>query len=460
MPDVLGTDRAELYARRGPAPTAEARRFGRALCRRCTGTPAAAPHGRAGRSASSSSPSGRACSSPGPRPRSSSSVRSRRSRTSTRRSWSMSGTGTGAIALAISDERPGRTCARDRPLARGRRARRATTRARSASTSGRAGDLLDALPAPLRGPVDLVVSNPPYVSRRSSRRPPRGGAGRPARSPAAVEIYERLFAQARRSPAAGGGVVVEIEESTGAEVAAAASAAGFADVEVSPTSPDATAWSPARTTGREPRTRSTRPWPPPAGRADRAPDRHRVRDRRRRRRPRRHGRPVRREGPAARPHAAGARPRPRASPRARGVRRPRRARSPPRSGPARSRSSLPRTRRRAAVGPRRRRRHDRRPRARAPARARRAPAAGPLAVTSANRSGDPPARTCDELVRGVRRSASPCTCARTSRSRARRRRWSIWRTARHGSCAPARRTRSRIAELLGERAPLLDSPPP
>ena len=36
---VLGTDRAGLYLREEGLSTAEARRFGRALCRRCTGTP-------------------------------------------------------------------------------------------------------------------------------------------------------------------------------------------------------------------------------------------------------------------------------------------------------------------------------------------------------------------------------------------------------------------------------------
>ena len=39
LASVLGTDRAALYTRSEGLSSAEARRFGRALCRRCTGTP-------------------------------------------------------------------------------------------------------------------------------------------------------------------------------------------------------------------------------------------------------------------------------------------------------------------------------------------------------------------------------------------------------------------------------------
>lgn len=62
-------------------------------------------------------------------------------------------------------------------------------------------------------------------------------------------------------------------------------------------------------------------------------------------------------------------------------------------------------------------------------------AAGPLATTSANRSGDPPAESCDELhaTFGI---GSPCTCVRSSRCRDRRRPSSICRIKMHGCFVP------------------------
>jgi tRNA A37 threonylcarbamoyladenosine synthetase subunit TsaC/SUA5/YrdC len=86
-------------------------------------------------------------------------------------------------------------------------------------------------------------------------------------------------------------------------------------------------------------------------------------------------------------------------------------------------------------------------------------AAGPLATTSANRSGDPPAVSCDELhaTFGDRvavylcqerpLSGSASTVVDLSHPDA--------RLLRAGSVDP-----ERIEHLLGEGAPLLDSPPP
>jgi release factor glutamine methyltransferase len=74
------------------------------------------------------------------------------------------GTGTGAIALSIAVERPdAQVWATD--VDPGALALARTNRERvGATVSYRQGSWFDALPDRLRGRVDLVVSNPPYVS--------------------------------------------------------------------------------------------------------------------------------------------------------------------------------------------------------------------------------------------------------------------------------------------------------
>lgn len=73
------------------------------------------------------------------------------------------GTGTGAIAIAVARERPdARLVATDISSAALAYAARNVTRT-CASVELREGDLYDAVPAHLRGAIDLVVSNPPYV---------------------------------------------------------------------------------------------------------------------------------------------------------------------------------------------------------------------------------------------------------------------------------------------------------
>jgi L-threonylcarbamoyladenylate synthase len=86
-------------------------------------------------------------------------------------------------------------------------------------------------------------------------------------------------------------------------------------------------------------------------------------------------------------------------------------------------------------------------------------AAGPLAVTSANRSGEPPARTCEELCSMFGDLVSVYLCqdghldgdASTVVDLA------------HGPARLARAgavTQARIEDILGAEAPLLDSPSP
>ena len=190
-------------------------------------------------------------------------------------------------------------------------------------------------PADLRGSVDLVVSNPPYVEQHELSALPREVLADPMLALAGgIDVYERLFAQAAEVLRPGGAVVVEIGESQGSAVRAAATAAGFVSVEVEHGShrsrPDrdgadaGVAW-----------IRSPTPSRPFARAADRVPDGHRVRHRHGAARRGRDRPAVRRQAPSARSHAAGAdRRRSKRRGRWRGSTTGRSA-SPPRSGRAR-----------------------------------------------------------------------------------------------------------------------------
>jgi release factor glutamine methyltransferase len=225
---VLGTDRTGLRRREAPLTTAEARLYGRALCRRCTGTPLQHLTGE--------QPFRHLIVGvrPGvfvPRPETEILVDVALAAIGGRERPVVvdACTGTGAVALAIAQEHEGaRVAAADvapeavalaRDNARGLGLRVRVVRA----------DLL----APFRSPLDLVTCNPPYVpaSRRDDL--PAEVLADPALAVfGGPPIYVRLFAQAHDLLAPGGHVVVEIEESTGAEVAGLAADAGFADVRV------------------------------------------------------------------------------------------------------------------------------------------------------------------------------------------------------------------------------------
>lgn len=75
------------------------------------------------------------------------------------------GTGSGAIALAVATERPeARVWATEVSLQAAAWARRNLTACGAGTVTILEGDLLSPLPAALRGQVDLLVSNPPYLS--------------------------------------------------------------------------------------------------------------------------------------------------------------------------------------------------------------------------------------------------------------------------------------------------------
>src|SRR5207244_2285580 len=79
------------------------------------------------------------------------------------------GTGTGAVALAVASRRPdARVIATDVSQAAVRLARSNAARL-GLLVDVREGDLLEPVPGELRGAIDLVVSNPPYVDASDYR---------------------------------------------------------------------------------------------------------------------------------------------------------------------------------------------------------------------------------------------------------------------------------------------------
>jgi release factor glutamine methyltransferase len=146
-------------------------------------------------------------------------------------------TGSGAIALSVADERPdARVFATEvSPAA-------AAWAERNRSSLGlpvelHAGDLFDPLPGDLRGEVDVVVSNPPYVDEAERSLLPRDVVDH--------EPHEALFAPGsgtsvvRRIAAAapewlrdGGRLVLEIGETQGRAVAELLRENGFAEVSI------------------------------------------------------------------------------------------------------------------------------------------------------------------------------------------------------------------------------------
>ncbi len=92
------------------------------------------------------------------------------------------------------------------------------------------GDLFEPLPAELRGRIDLVVANPPYLGLDEEptlpvevrAEPPQALYGGP-------ELTERLFRVATGWLRPGGTVAIEIREDTADATVAAARTAGLLD---------------------------------------------------------------------------------------------------------------------------------------------------------------------------------------------------------------------------------------
>jgi release factor glutamine methyltransferase len=231
---TLCTSRSGLYAREAGLSNAEARAFGRALCRRSLGTPVQHITGEQGFRRLNLSVR------PGvfiPRPETEVLVGVALDAIAGTRAPVVIdvGTGTGAVALAIADEHPGaRVWATDRSPQAVALARQ-NAESLGLSVQVVHGDLLASLPRDLRGRVDLVVSNPPYVSPEAFDALPADVRTDPREALlGGLEGYERLAAEAASWLDPGGTLALEIEETQGAAVCATLRAAGFDGAKVVP----------------------------------------------------------------------------------------------------------------------------------------------------------------------------------------------------------------------------------
>jgi release factor glutamine methyltransferase len=151
------------------------------------------------------------------------------------------GTGSGAIALSLAAERwPdvevwASDCSADALAVAS--ANLAGLGRRSAVVRLVEGDWFAALPDDLRGRVDVLVSNPPYVAEGEPLPPevatwePRGAL---VPGPTGLEALEPIVAASPQWLAAGGTLVVEIGETQAEAVVALARAAGFTTAAVHP----------------------------------------------------------------------------------------------------------------------------------------------------------------------------------------------------------------------------------
>jgi release factor glutamine methyltransferase len=230
---VLGTDRAGVYARDG-LTTQEAKSFGRALCRRCAGEPVQHVTGEQGfrRLVLAVRPGVFV-----PRPETEVLVEAALDGLVGVAAPVVAdvGTGTGAVALAIRDERPDATVFATDLSPEAVALARENATALGLDVSVAEGDLLEPLPEAIRGRLDAVVANPPYVSLDHRDRLPADVRAEPELAVfGGVELAERLFAEAAAWLRPGGLVAIEIEESTADAIEAAAQRNGFVDVAVRP----------------------------------------------------------------------------------------------------------------------------------------------------------------------------------------------------------------------------------
>ncbi|MBW3605249.1 MAG: peptide chain release factor N(5)-glutamine methyltransferase [Actinobacteria bacterium] len=144
-------------------------------------------------------------------------------------------TGSGAVACAVGVERPDcRIIATDRDPAAVDLATRNAAEL-GATVDVRRGDLLDPVPAMLRGAVDVLVANPPYLAADEVADLPDEVAawdpvGALVAGPSGHEISDRLIAEARRWLRPGGSLLLELDGRRVADAAERARSAGLDDV--------------------------------------------------------------------------------------------------------------------------------------------------------------------------------------------------------------------------------------
>ncbi len=235
LANILGVDRAGLFARSDGLSTQEAKLFGRALCRRCAGTPLQHLTGEQGfRGVVLTIRPGVFV----PRPETEVVVDSAlevldaipEGRTPI---VVDACTDSGAIALAMKSERPGTRVIGTDVSAEAVALARENAGRLDLEVEVLEGDLLDPLPPDLFGAVDLVVANPPYVLPGEYASLPDDVRADPTVALVGeIDVYRRLFLQAARWLGPGGAVVVEVSETRSGQVGRAAKEAGFGDERV------------------------------------------------------------------------------------------------------------------------------------------------------------------------------------------------------------------------------------
>ena len=205
MMSALATDRAGVYARTDGLSSVEARTFGRLLCRRCAGTPTQHVTGEAGfrRLVLEVRPGVFV-----PRPETETLVdvaiallRAAGAEGAVEADPVVVdvGTGSGAVALAIADEVPGARIVATDLSPDAVELARANAERLGLVVDVRVGDLFEPLDGRWLGHVDLAVSNPPYLDPAwSAELTAEVLADPPLALFGDLDLYERLFAQARR----------------------------------------------------------------------------------------------------------------------------------------------------------------------------------------------------------------------------------------------------------------------
>lgn len=228
---VLGTDRTGLYAREG-LTSQEAKLFGRALCRRCVGEPLQHVTGeQAFRRLTIRVRPGVFI----PRPETEVLVQVVLDGITQFETLAVVdvATGSGAVALAIADECPDATVYATDLSPEAVDLTRENAEVLGLGVTVFEGDLLEPLPGDLRGELDAVVCNPPYVALEARDSLPPDVRAEPELAVfGGLDLYERLFEEAFACLRPGGLVAVEIEESRADSVSEVAEGKGFEGLSV------------------------------------------------------------------------------------------------------------------------------------------------------------------------------------------------------------------------------------
>jgi release factor glutamine methyltransferase len=214
----LRVDRTGLYARAEGLDTRTAKLYGRALCQRCHGVPL---QYLTGEQQFLDLVLGVA---PGvfvPRPETEILV-ARALEALEGRTAPMVvdvGTGTGAVALAVKRSRPDARVLATDVSDEAVSVARANASRHDLQVEVSAGDLLSPLAGELRGRMDLIVSNPPYVTREEYEELPAEVRAEPYEAlVGGTDIHRRLAEEAPTWLRPGGWLVVEIGASQADEV--------------------------------------------------------------------------------------------------------------------------------------------------------------------------------------------------------------------------------------------------